>query len=153
MALAGVAYQLVPDDPLIDNTQCSLDASLMKELGANSIRVYHVDPDAAHDDCMKTFEDAGIYIWLDLDTFDTQITQDAPQWNQTQLEAFQKVMDAFQGYDNLAGFFVGNEVITKGMDFLSGFYPKSVLTYLRCRERHRGRSLCQSRWPRPQGLP
>jgi hypothetical protein len=109
----GVAYQLSPDDPLVDNTQCSLDAKLMKSLGANSIRVYHVDPSAKHDDCMKTFEDAGIYLWLDLDTFTSQINQDAPMWNQTQLEAFQGVMDSFHQYDNLAGFFVGNEVVTK----------------------------------------
>lgn len=29
------------------------------------------------------------------------------------MEAFQGVMDVFHKYDNLAGFFVGNEVITK----------------------------------------
>ncbi|CAD0015241.1 unnamed protein product [Aureobasidium pullulans] len=29
---AGIAYQLVPEDPLIDNNQCQLDASLMKTL-------------------------------------------------------------------------------------------------------------------------
>jgi hypothetical protein len=56
---AGIAYQLVPDDPLIDTTQCGLDSALMKTIGANSIRVYHVDPDADHTDCMKTFADAG----------------------------------------------------------------------------------------------
>lgn len=110
----GIAYQLVPDDPLIDNTQCSLDAKLMQSIGTNSIRVYHVDPSAKHDDCMKTFADAGIYIWLDLDTFDTQIEQTHPQWNQTQLDRFSKVMDAFHSYTNLAGFFVGNEVLTNG---------------------------------------
>ena len=47
----------------------------MKEIGTNSIRVYHVDPEADHKGCMKTFEDAGIYLWVDLDTFDTQIEQ------------------------------------------------------------------------------
>lgn len=73
--MPGIAYQLVPDDPLIDNTQCKLDAELMKSISTNSIRVYHVDPSAEHDDCMSTFADAGIYIWLDLDTFDTQIEQ------------------------------------------------------------------------------
>lgn len=55
----GIAYQLVPDDPLIDATQCGLDASLMKTLGTNSIRVYHVDPEGDHKDCMKAFADAG----------------------------------------------------------------------------------------------
>jgi hypothetical protein len=71
----GIAYQLVPDDPLVDTEQCTRDANLMKELGANSIRVYHVDPDANHDGCMGAFDAAGIYLWLDLDTFDTQIEQ------------------------------------------------------------------------------
>lgn len=87
----------------------------MKTIGTNSIRVYHVDPSADHDDCMKTFADAGIYIWLDLDTFDTQIEQTHPQWNETQRDRFGAVMDTFHKYDNLAGFFVGNEVLTTGM--------------------------------------
>lgn len=47
----------------------------MKKIGTNSIRVYHVEADADHDKCMKVFEDAGIYVWLDLDTFTTQIEQ------------------------------------------------------------------------------
>lgn len=47
----------------------------MRELGANAIRVYHVDPDANHDGCMAAFDEAGIYLFLDLDTFDTQIEQ------------------------------------------------------------------------------
>ncbi|KAF2186204.1 glycoside hydrolase family 72 protein [Zopfia rhizophila CBS 207.26] len=107
----GIAYQLVPDDPLIDEKQCKLDAAFMKELGANSIRVYHVDHKADHTACMKVFADAGIYLWLDLDTFDTQIVQDAPKWTESQLKAFQAVMDEFQQFDNTAGFFVGNEVL------------------------------------------
>jgi hypothetical protein len=41
--------------------------------------------------------------------------QNEPRWNQTQVDAFQRVMDAFEGYENIGGFFVGNEVITKGM--------------------------------------
>lgn len=60
-------------DPLIDTAQCKRDASLMKTLTANAIRVYHVDPDADHDGCMSAFADAGIYLLVDLDTFDTQI--------------------------------------------------------------------------------
>jgi hypothetical protein len=39
----GIAYQLTPYDPLINTRQCELDSALMKELGANAIRVYHVD--------------------------------------------------------------------------------------------------------------
>lgn len=84
----------------------------MKELGANAIRVYHVDPTADHDGCMSAFADAGIYLFVDLDTFDTMILPDTPYWNQTQLSAFEAVLDAFVGYDNTAGVFVGNEVLT-----------------------------------------
>ena len=69
----GVAYQLVAADPLADRRQCQLDATLMKELGANSIRVYHVDPQLDHGDCMQIFADAGIYLWVDLDTFHTYV--------------------------------------------------------------------------------
>lgn len=60
-------------DPLIDSDQCRRDAKLMKELGVNSIRTYHVDSKANHDECMKIFDDAGIYLTLDLDTFDTYV--------------------------------------------------------------------------------
>jgi hypothetical protein len=45
----------------------------MKELGVNSLRVYHVDTDPDHDACMKIFADAGIYLLIDLDDFDTYI--------------------------------------------------------------------------------
>jgi 1,3-beta-glucanosyltransferase GAS1 len=45
----------------------------MEELGVNTIRVYHVDPDANHDECMKVFADAGIYAMIDMDTFNTYI--------------------------------------------------------------------------------
>ena len=64
----------------------------MKTIGTNSIRVYHVDPKEDHTKCMSAFADAGIYIWLDLDTFDTQIEQIAPKWNQTQRDAFAAVI-------------------------------------------------------------
>ena len=85
----------------------------MKSIGTNSIRVYHVDPTAKHDDCMKTFADAGIYVWVDLDTFDTQINPNTPTWNSSQVERFEQVMDAFHQYENIAGFFVGNEVLSQ----------------------------------------
>ena len=96
----------------------------MQSIGTNSIRVYHVDPTSNHDGCMSAFEDAGIYIWLDLDTFNSYIQGpdgNTPTWNQTQYEAYQEVFDTFQGYDNLAGFFVGNEVLTTGES--SSFAP------------------------------
>lgn len=70
---AGIAYQLTEDDPLIDTTQCQLDAASMQALGANAIRVYHVDPTGDHDGCMSAFAAVGIYLFVDLDTFNTAI--------------------------------------------------------------------------------
>jgi len=69
----GVAYQLTEADPLIDTEQCQRDAGMMKTLGANAIRVYHVDPQGDHSGCMTAFANAGIYLIVDLDTFNTAI--------------------------------------------------------------------------------
>ncbi len=60
-------------DPLLDTEQCQRDATLMATLGANAIRVYHVDPTGDHDGCMSAFAGAGIYLLVDLDTFNTAI--------------------------------------------------------------------------------
>ena len=68
-----MAYQLTSLDPLLDTQQCTRDAKQMKDLGANTIRVYHVDPTQDHSGCMSAFADQGIYLFVDLDTFSTQI--------------------------------------------------------------------------------
>lgn len=69
----GVAYQLSEKDPLLNTEQCTRDANLMKAIGTNVIRVYHVDAGISHDGCMKAFADAGIYLFVDLDTFNSYI--------------------------------------------------------------------------------
>lgn len=128
--IKGIAYQLTPNDPLADTAQCKRDAALMKTLGTNSIRVYHVNPDADHDGCMSAFADAGIYLWVDLDTFDTYIIPEGsghpPRWNQTQYNMYAKVMDTFQKYSNTAGFFVGNEMITTAVTSEAAPYIKAA---------------------------
>ncbi|KAB8349512.1 hypothetical protein FH972_023538 [Carpinus fangiana] len=101
-------------DPLLDTDQCKMDAELMQSLGANAIRVYHVDPTGDHSGCMSAFSDAGIYLFVDLDDFKTQITEDNARWTEPQETEFQGIMDEFQKYDNTAGFFIGNEVLTNG---------------------------------------
>jgi hypothetical protein len=83
----------------------------MATIGTNSIRVYHVDPNASHDGCMSAFAAKGIYVWLDVDTFSTYIIQTDPYWTESQFGNYTAVMDSFAHYDNLAGFWIGNEVI------------------------------------------
>lgn len=124
--IKGVAYQLSPDDPLIDTDQCNRDVGLMKELGANTLRVYHVDAQADHDGCMKTFADAGIYLLVDLDTFSTYILPEDLYWNNTQYERYAEVMDAFHDYDNLLGVFIGNENIAQKGDSLVAPFLKAA---------------------------
>lgn len=124
-----MAYQLTEDDPLANPNQCKLDAALMKTLGANSIRVYHVDATANHDSCMSTFSDAGIYTWIDLDSFHTYIIPEGaqtPQWTQAMYSAYSATMDSFSKYDNVAGFFVGNEMLTTGSSSAAAPYVKAA---------------------------
>lgn len=140
----GVAYQGTPDDPLVNVEQCTLDVSLMKTIGANSIRVYHVDAQLDHDGCMKVLADAGIYVWLDLDTFTTYILQvsticglcrvlsangmqDNPYWTSAQYSKYAEVMDTFIQYDNLAGFWIGNEIINTAAGSPAAPYIKAAV--------------------------
>ncbi len=60
-------------DVLANPEQCALDAPLMKTLLVNTIRVYAVDNTANHTDCMKIFENAGIYVIIGLWTIDMGI--------------------------------------------------------------------------------
>ena len=95
----------------------------MKELGTNAIRVYHVDASANHDGCMQAFADAGIYLFVDMDSFKTYIRYDTtPSWTQNKSESYRHVVDAFHKYDNTAGFFVGNEVLNGLVDSSSAPY-------------------------------
>ncbi|KAI0970765.1 Glucanosyltransferase-domain-containing protein [Xylaria arbuscula] len=136
--IKGVAYQLVPDDPLVDAAQCARDASLMEKLGVNTIRVYHVDADGDHDACMDTFAKAGIYAMVDMDTFTTYILPDDPSWNDTQFNSYAKVMDTFQKYDNLLGLFVGNEIIALNNQSLAAPFIKSATRDLKAHRDAKG---------------
>lgn len=99
------------DDPLADAAGCTANAPLIKAMGANVIRVYRVNATLDHTACMNTFADAGIYLFLDLETPDTTVISDTPTWTVSQYNAFAANVDAFAKYPNTAGFFIGNENI------------------------------------------
>ena len=46
----------------------NIQIELMKDLGVNTIRVMYVDPTASHEGCMTAFADAGIYVFIALDS-------------------------------------------------------------------------------------
>lgn len=128
----------------------------MAQLGANAIRVYHVDPNGSHSGCMTAFADVGIYALIDLDTFNTAIdpvrsshvphpewqiltaAQVVASWNQTQFNAYAKVMDAFASYDNTLGFFIGNEVIALANQSLAAPYIKAAARDLKAYRNSKG---------------
>ncbi|KAH0551381.1 hypothetical protein GP486_007403 [Trichoglossum hirsutum] len=99
----------------------------MHELGANAIRVYHVDSSGDHKGCMDAFAAKGIYVFADLATFNTEINQDDVHWNQTQFTAFTKILDEFAKFDNTAGVFIGNEAITKANGSEAAPYIKAAV--------------------------
>jgi hypothetical protein len=111
----------------VNGTQCELDAPRVANLGANVIRVYSVDPTLNHDACMSAFEKAGIYIILDMATPLLSINRANPEWTKDLRNAFAQVVDGFQKYDNLLGFFAGNEIVNDADSTQAAAYAKAVI--------------------------
>lgn len=116
--IRGVAYQQNTAnetsskyvDPLADASACKRDVEYLRKANTNVLRVYAVDPTKNHDECMSTFEDAGIYIIADLSEPDTSVNRDSPEWNLDLFQRYTSVVDMFANYSNVLGFFAGNEV-------------------------------------------
>lgn len=102
-------------DPLSNGTTCLRDAALMQNLGVNTIRSYNVDPTLNHDECMSIFNSVGIYVILDVNSplAGQSIDRSNPSGTYTigYLQHIFSVVEAFKSFDNVLGFFAGNEVI------------------------------------------
>ncbi|KAK6455071.1 pH responsive protein 1 precursor [Scheffersomyces xylosifermentans] len=97
-------------DPLADEASCKRDVKYFQEANTNTLRVYAVNASLDHDACMKLFSDAGIYIIADLSEPDLSVNRDSPEWNLDLYKRYTEVVDMFQQYPNVLGFFAGNEV-------------------------------------------
>lgn len=123
--IVGVAYQPGGSagydpghgrDPLSDAKVCLRDAALMQSLGANTIRVYNLDPNLNHDECASIFNAAGMYMLIDVNSplpgealtnFEPWTSYYAAYLNRTFA-----VVEGFKNYPNTLAFFSGNEVIS-----------------------------------------
>ncbi len=131
--MKGVAYQEDASgeydyiDPLKDKSQCERDLPYFLGLGTNVIRVYAIDPTEDHDDCINLLADNGIYIVSDLSEPATSIARDSPSWDVDLLNRYTSVVDALQGYDNVLGFFAGNEVTNDNTNTDASAFVKAAI--------------------------
>ncbi|PVU90319.1 hypothetical protein BB561_004922 [Smittium simulii] len=97
-------------DPLADINACRRDIEELRLMGVNSIRVYRTDSSKNHDECMKEFEKAGIYVLLDLPNPHYSINRVNPYFDTEMAQNFINKINAFANFNNVIAFLVGNEV-------------------------------------------
>jgi len=97
-------------DPLADTASCTRDVPYLKQLGANTIRTYALDPTQDHSTCMSLLDAAGIYVISDLGEPNLSIDRTNPEWNTQLYNRYTAVVDSMSSYSNVIGFFAGNEV-------------------------------------------
>ncbi|AET40545.1 1,3-beta-glucanosyltransferase Ecym_6155 [Eremothecium cymbalariae DBVPG len=97
-------------DPLAEVDICKRDLPYLKKLGVNTIRVYSIDPTKSHDVCMEELDRNGIYVLIDLSEPDVSIIRETPSWDVKVFQRYKDVVDSMQKFNNVLGFFAGNEV-------------------------------------------
>ncbi|CAK7224522.1 hypothetical protein SBRCBS47491_005580 [Sporothrix bragantina] len=114
-------------DPLSDATLCERDVPLLQKLQTNVIRTYAIDPTADHSACMALLQEAGIYVISDLSEPDLSINRDSPTWNTALFTRYKAVVDEMGKYDNVIGFFAGNEVTNNNTNTDASAYVKAAV--------------------------
>ncbi|KAJ6529107.1 1,3-beta-glucanosyltransferase [Mycena vulgaris] len=121
--IKGIAYQtqgrdffFLPStyvDNLADNAACTRDLPFFQKLGINAIRAYSVNSSLSHDACMSMLSGAGIYVILDLTLpLNGSVDTSLPAWSTNTLDQYLRTIDAFEKYDNILAYNIGNEVMS-----------------------------------------
>lgn len=114
-------------DPLTDPAGCQRDIPLLKELRTNVVRVYSINPDQDHSECMSMLADAGIYLIADLSQPSESINRDSPVWDTDLYKRYTSVVDALANYTNVLGFFAGNEVTNSNLTTGASPFVKAAI--------------------------
>lgn len=76
---------------------------------------------------MSLLEDAGIYVVADLGEPATSINRDDPKWDDVLYERYTSVIDELAPYNNVIGFFAGNEVTNNKTNTGASAYVKAAV--------------------------
>lgn len=108
-------------DLLSEPSQCARDVYAFQRLGINTVRIYQLNPDLNHDECMTMLNNAGIYVVLDVNSgnFGEHLNRADPKgsYNAYYLSRVFKFIESFKNYPNVLGFFSGNEVINDDQNY------------------------------------
>ncbi|CCH46215.1 putative secreted protein [Wickerhamomyces ciferrii] len=134
--MKGIAYQQdtanVTDgegykDPLADVESCKRDIPYLAAVDTNVIRVYALNASQDHTECMTELAKNGIYVIADLSEPGLSVNRDSPTWTVELYNRYTHVVDEFQNYTNVLGFFAGNEVTNDNTNTDASAYVKAAI--------------------------